>query len=86
VRLQVRSDGALWVVLSDVYYPGWRAAMDGEPAKIYPADFLFRAIRVPAGIHELEFVYSPDSFWVGWMLSLVGLLLIGALRLRWRHD
>ena len=86
VRLQVRSDGALWVVLSDVYYPGWRAAMDGEPAKIYPADFLFQAIRVPAGIHELEFVYSPDSFWVGWMLSLVGLLLIGALRLRWRHD
>jgi uncharacterized membrane protein YfhO len=50
------------------------------------ADFLFRAVRVPAGAHVVDFIYSPASLRIGAALSLVGLLFLGAMVLRWRHD
>ena len=58
-----------FLVLSDTYYPGWKALVDGQESKIYAADYLFRAVYLEQGEHKVEFVYDPLSFRVGLCLS-----------------
>jgi uncharacterized membrane protein YfhO len=70
------ADGFL--VLSDTYYPGWQVFVDGEEAKIYQADYLFRAVPLKQGEHVVEFRYSPSSFRTGLAISLsCGIVLCG---------
>lgn len=64
VTISVPSNGGL-LVLTDQHYPGWFARVDGRPAPIDPVATLFRGVRIPAGVREVEFVYRPRSFWVG---------------------
>ena len=68
-----------WLVLTDAYYPGWQATLDGQPVPIVPRDEgFFRAVYVPAGEYEtLTFTFRPFSYRLGRWLSLVGLLLWG---------
>ena len=49
------------VVLSEVYYPGWSAALDGRDIPIGRADYILRALRVPAGEHDLVLKFDPQS-------------------------
>ena len=66
-------------VFSEVYYPkGWTAYIDGQPAEIINADFILRALKVPAGSHKVEFKYKPESFTKGAMYSGIasGLLIL----------
>ncbi|MBQ9641206.1 MAG: YfhO family protein [Bacteroidaceae bacterium] len=49
------------VVFSEVYYPGWTATIDGQPAEIGRANYVLRALNVPAGKHEVVFTYDPQS-------------------------
>jgi hypothetical protein len=72
VRARAAADGFL--VLSDTFFPGWTAAVDGRPAGIAPAYGLFRAVPVPAGDHEVTLRYRPLSFRAGLLLSAAGLL------------
>ncbi len=62
------------LVLSDTYYPGWKAFVDGKETKIYRADYAFRAIPLNAGTHQVEFVYDPISFKLGAGVTLLGIL------------
>lgn len=62
--------------LSDNYYPGWKAFIDGIETKIYRADYTFRAVVVPAGDHKVQFVYQPESVKYGVWMSTVGLGLL----------
>jgi hypothetical protein len=64
------------LVLSDSYFPGWEAAVDGRPARILSANYLVRAIAVEPGTHTVEFSYRPSSWRIGRDVSLVSLLLI----------
>jgi hypothetical protein len=70
-----RAGGML--VLSDSYYPGWVARVDGAPAPIHRVNRIFRGVVVPAGVHRVEFRYEPLSFKLGALLSLLS--LAGAL-------
>jgi hypothetical protein len=71
VLADVRSSGdGLWV-LSDTWFPGWRATIDGEPAEIIRANGLLRALRVPRGLHRLVMHYEPSAFRVGGWISIV---------------
>lgn len=65
------------VVLSDTYFPGWYAKVDGRPAPIYEVNAAMRGVRVPQGLHTLEMVYRPRSVYVGAALTFLG--LAGAL-------
>ncbi len=66
--------------LADLAYPGWKAYLDGKETPIYRANFLFRAVYVPAGRHTVEFVYRPRSFRLGLLVTLVATLgVIGGL-------
>lgn len=77
VKLRVTGRGGL-VVLTDAFYPGWQAMLDGAPATIYRADGLFRGVFAPAGEHEIEFVFRPRSMRAGAALTLGGLALAAA--------
>ena len=72
VRTSGEADGFL--VLSDAYYPGWTATVDGEPTPVYPANHLLRGVYVPAGDHTVVFRFAPDSWRHGVWVSVAGLL------------
>jgi hypothetical protein len=71
VTLQVQADSPGYLFAADAWYPGWQAQVDGELTQIYKANYLFRAVRVPDGRHEVTFVYRPIWFTVGMVASLV---------------
>ena len=63
------------LVLSDTYYPGWRAFVDGVERPILRANHVFRAVVVPAGAREVVFSYEPDSFRYGLLVSVAAVAL-----------
>ncbi len=79
------------LVLTDDYYPGWKASVDGRPARIYRVDYLLRGVRIPAGAHTVVFTYQPASWRRGWIISaaalitLFGLALVGLWQRRRAH-
>ena len=77
---------AAWLVLSDLWYPGWRAWVDDQPVELLRADYLFRAIRLPAGEHRVVMAYQPLTFWAGICLWAISLILLGGLCLRSRAS
>lgn len=75
--LDLRADapGGGFLVLTDPYYPGWRAYVNGVETPILRADYLFRAIALPPGSHEVRFVFVPWSLQRGLTLSAAGVLI-----------
>lgn len=73
VLLQVRATADCYAVLTDTFYPGWTAYVDGKSERIYPANLAFRAVFVPKGTHYLLFAYDPASFAWGCRLFLLAL-------------
>jgi len=63
-----------FLVLSDTYYPGWKAFVDGRETKIYRADYILRGVYLAKGKHQVKFIYDPLSFKVGKYISLFTLL------------
>ena len=78
------SDG--WVVVRDTWYPGWQATVDGVPAPVLRADYLFNAVSVPAGSHQVELEYKPVSFISGLWVSLVSWVFMGLAWLALRQK
>lgn len=76
-----------YVVLSDTYYPGWRVFVDGKPQPLLRANYLFRAVAVPAGQHEVVFEYAPLSATIGLTISAVSFVVwIASWGLRKKMD
>ena len=76
-----RSAGDGVAVFSEIYYPGWQATIDGQPVEIARADYILRALKIPAGQHTVEMRFDPQSLHVteGIAYAALGLLLLGAL-------
>jgi hypothetical protein len=77
VFVLVVADRPSFLLLSDTYYPGWRAFLDGEERPIYRADYLFRALPLPAGKHTVEFIFDPPAVKAGMGVSAASLLAVG---------
>jgi hypothetical protein len=86
VRARAWRVGAL--VLTDVFYPGWKAWVDGRRAPIRRVDYLLRAVALGPGEHTVEMRYEPASYRVGRavsLLALAGLIALATLALRARR-
>jgi hypothetical protein len=75
VQIRVRSSADGILVLSDTYYPGWKAEVDGKESPILKANLCQRAVVVPAGEHHVRFVFASASIRVGFLVTLVSSLL-----------
>lgn len=67
------------VVLSDIYYPGWTCTIDGQPAEIARANYVLRAVKVPAGEHEMTMNFDPQTVHVTEAIAYATLALLGLL-------
>ncbi len=74
VRVRARLNCGAMIVVSDTWYPGWEARVDGRRAPIYEADGCFQGIAAPKGSHEILLRYRPASVEAGAALSLAGVL------------
>jgi hypothetical protein len=79
VTVRIRASEARYLVLTDSYFPGWQAWVDGVPAEIERANYLFRTVSVPAGDHTVEWRYQPTSLMVGATISAAGVAAMVAL-------
>ena len=81
-----------FAVFSEVFYDrGWKATIDGAEAPIIRTDYVLRGLVVPAGKHEIRFVFHPRAFYMGEMVQGVAgvillLLLAGAVLVEWRRG
>ena len=73
-RVDAPADG--WLFVTDRYATGWRAWQDGEPKRIWRANFMFRAVKVDSGSHVIRFKYRPAGFPVLLMTSWCTLALV----------
>lgn len=66
------------LLFSEVYYqPGWQAYMDGKEVPHFRANWILRGMNVPAGEHEIRFVFYPNTYWsLRWMGFILSMLLL----------
>ncbi len=76
VTMQTSSTTPQYLVLTDSYYPGWKASIDEKPSGIYRANYTFRTVLVPQGNHTVVFQYRPFSFMLGAFVSAASLIII----------
>ena len=86
------SDKGGLIVFSEIYYPGWKATVDGQPVEIGRVNYLLRALKVSAGKHQVVMEYRPTSISVTEAIAfsaiavIMILLLLYSLRLRRRSQ
>jgi len=86
VMLAVRATADGFVVLTDQYYPGWEATVNGAPVPIHRVNYAFRAVPVPAGASTVVFRYRPRALYAGAAISAASSLVVVAIALVvWRR-
>ncbi|MBI5302235.1 MAG: YfhO family protein [Chloroflexi bacterium] len=79
IVMEMNTSSAGVLVLSEVYYPGWQAWVDDQATPVLRANYLFRAVELPAGAHRVRFKYAPMTINIGAGLAMLTVgLLIGA--------
>ena len=86
VSLTVQSPVSGFAVLLDAAYPGWEAWLDGQRIPIQTANYFYRAVWVPAGLHKIRFAYRPLSFRLGLASSATGIAVLVGLAVRRRCE
>jgi hypothetical protein len=81
IVVDTASAGEGLLVVTDAYYPGWEATLDGEAVRVYQVNGYFRGVFVPAGSHRVRFEFRPRSYLIGRWISLGTLLLWVSLSL-----
>ncbi len=71
IVLETESGGPGYLFLSEIYYPGWKAFVDGRPARILRGNYIFRVIELPEGHHVVRFVFAPLSIRMGIGITLL---------------
>ncbi|MGH9767897.1 MAG: YfhO family protein, partial [Blastocatellia bacterium] len=76
IELQTSNRQPGFLVLSETYYRGWEARIDGKRAPVERVNYALRGLAVPAGEHRIEFVFQSPSFRKGAVFSATGLILL----------
>ncbi len=84
ILVRTTSSKPAFLVLTDTWYPGWSAIVDGAPVSVLRANYSFRAVAIPAGMHNVQFRYIPVLFYVGLALfALAGQVVIAMSIVQW---
>lgn len=84
LRIETEAPTPAILVVSEIFYPGWMATIDGQPAPIRATDYLLRGIALPAGRHSVEMHYAAPAAHRGALISigtLIALLGLGGFAL-----
>jgi hypothetical protein len=76
IVIATSTDADGWLRISQTWYPGWEATMDGNRIKLYPSDFIFTGLWLPSGNHEIILKYNPSSFRYGYGITFFGILIV----------
>jgi uncharacterized membrane protein YfhO len=77
-----QADSAQFVVFSENYYqPGWQAYIDGKEVAHVQANYVLRAMNVPAGQHQITFKFEPEVIDTGSTITLISSILLGLILL-----
>ncbi len=89
LTIEAKTDIPGFLVLSENYYPSWKAIVDGKETEIYAADYIFRAILLDKGVHKIKLVYDSKPYKIGktsslltaiFYLFILGFFLTGKLK------
>lgn len=91
LKYDVNSKNGGVVVLSEVYYPGWTATVDGQDVTLGKVNYILRALNVKAGKHTVELDFHPSSVRTTETIAYVGfallvLIVAGAIFLEWKKN
>lgn len=78
--LTINSPQAGVLVLGDLWYPGWRATVNGQSAEVMRAYSALQAVAIPAGVSEVGVFYAPITFYVGLALAALSLIILAVRR------
>jgi hypothetical protein len=76
VTIDVETPGPALLRLADQWYPDWTARVDGRPTPVLKADYLLRAVQVPAGRHQVVFRFESPAVRRGLLVSLISLVVV----------
>jgi len=79
IKLEVNATGNNLIMLSEIYYPLWKAFIDGNETEILKTNYAFRSIIVPQGKHTIEMKLESKGFATGKMLSIISNILLAVL-------
>ncbi len=83
IKMRVSTSSPGLLVISNAYFPGWHAYIDGKKSKVIRTDYAFQGVFVQKGRHEVEIDYLPLSFIIGLILSGVGIAAVPLLYILW---
>lgn len=89
IIINVETDSTATVLLSDAWYPGWQATLNGEPLPVYRANVMFRAVQVPSGEHVLRFRFQMTTWYEAGLiggLAWSGLMIAGVFLFFWHRG
>ena len=79
ITIETKADRPTVLVVSEIFYPGWEATVDGQPAPIHLTNYLLRGVYLQAGAHRVEMRYRAPALRNGALISVVTLSLLCAL-------
>jgi uncharacterized membrane protein YfhO len=77
IRTRTASDG--YLVISSVYYPGWKATVDGQPVAVERANSVIAALPLPKGEHQIRYWFDPLSVKIGLAMTAASWLIAAAV-------
>ncbi len=85
IEVKVENSVSGWLMVSDSYYPGWEARVDGIKTEISPAQYIFKAIPLQPGKHDIIFIYRPKIYLFGAIISSISLVSFICILVIARH-
>jgi len=79
IKIEANATGNNLLFISEIYYPSWKAYVDGNETEIFKTNYAFRSIIVPKGKHTIELKFESEGFQTGKTLSLASNILVALL-------
>ncbi|MBN2037859.1 MAG: YfhO family protein [Chitinispirillaceae bacterium] len=75
-NIRLEADGPGWLVVTDLFYPGWSARVDGKEVPVYRGDYVFKTLPLDQGTHTVEFMFESQTFRNGLVITTITLLFV----------